>query len=79
MPSSRRFQSFELRIRDATGRLRKILGEQASLTVAQVEQEFDRTYRAVLRGGMTDRDGLADMVLLRELAHHGNLSRVVLE
>jgi hypothetical protein len=34
---------------------------------------------AVAHGRTQDRDGVADVVLVRELAHHGHLSRVVLE
>ncbi len=79
MPSSKRWQGSELHINDATGRIRTMLGEHASLTIAQVEQEFDRMHRAVIRGSMTDRDAAADTVLVRELTHHGRLSRVVVE
>ena len=79
MPSSRRFQALELQVHDATGRLRTVLGNQASFTLAQIEDVFDRTHAAVVRGHVTDRAAVADVVLLRELAHHGRLSRLVLQ
>ena len=78
MPASRRFQALELHVHDGTGRLRPLLGDQASFTTPQVEDVFDRTHAAVVRGQVTDRGAVADVVLLRELAHHGRLSRLVL-
>ena len=80
MPIARRLQSLELRVRDPAGRLRPVFATAASaLTVEQVEAEFSRTHEAVARGQPTDRERVADVVLLRELAHHGALSRIVLE
>jgi hypothetical protein len=79
MPSSRSFRNLEMHVRDSAGRVRRSLGEQASFTPAQVEQAFDRVHDAVAHGRATDRDGVADVVLLRELAHHGRLSRIVLD
>ncbi|HEX7889281.1 MAG TPA: hypothetical protein VF522_07990 [Ramlibacter sp.] len=78
MPSSKRFHALELQVHDATGRLRPLLGEQASFTVAELELEFDRTHDAVVRGRAGDRAAVADVVLLRELAHHGRLSGIAL-
>lgn len=79
MPSSRRLQGLELRIADATGRLKTTLGDDASFTLAQVEAEFSRTHAAAARGQVKNRESVAHIVLLRELAHHGNLSRIVIE
>ena len=78
MPSSRSFQGLELRVRDESGRVRSRLGGQASCTVDQVERAFTRAHDAVAHARVTDREGVADVVLLRELAHHGRLSRLVL-
>lgn len=78
MPSSKRFQALELLVHDAAGRLRRSLGEQARLTPAELEQAFNRTHDAVAHGRSIDRDGVADVVLLRELAHHGSLSSILL-
>jgi hypothetical protein len=78
MPSSRSLEGLELRVRDTTGRVRRSLGGQASCTVDQVEQAFNRAHDAVAHARVTDREDIADVVLLRELAHHGRLSRIVL-
>jgi hypothetical protein len=78
MPSSRLLQGLPLTVHDATGRLRGMLGESASFTLAEVEQAFSRAHDAVAHGRAASRGGVADVVLLRELAHHGRLSRIVL-
>lgn len=78
MPSSRLLHGLELKVRDATGRVRGMLGEATSFTLAQVEQAFNRAHDAVAHGRPVSREGVADVVLLRELAHHGRLSRIVL-
>jgi len=79
MPSSKRFQGLDLRVRDATGRVRGNLGDPSSLTSGQVEQAFDRVFDAVAHGRSIEPENVADVVLLRELAHHGKLARVLLE
>lgn len=79
MPCSKSFQELELRVRDATGRVRRCLGEQALFTPAQVEQAFNRAFDRVAHARSIDRDCVADLVLLRELAHHGKLSAILLE
>ncbi|MBK6007962.1 hypothetical protein JJB11_17825 [Ramlibacter ginsenosidimutans] len=78
MPSSRLLQGLELKVRDATGRMRSMLGASASFTLAEVEQAFARAHDAVAHGRPVSRGGVADVVLLRELAHHGRLSRILL-
>ena len=79
MPSSRRLQGLDLRVRDATGRVRAALGEQSSFTPEQMEQAFNRAFDAVAHERAIDAASVADVVLLRELVHHGSLSRVLLE
>ena len=79
MPSSKRFQGLDLRVRDRTGRVRGSVGGPSSLTPEQVEQAFNRVFDAVAHGRPIEPESVADVVLLRELAHHGKLARVVLE
>jgi hypothetical protein len=79
MPSSRRFQGLELQVRDVTGRLRRSLGEPSSFTSEAIEQAFNRAFDAVAHGRPIEPESVADVVLLREVAHHGRLSRVVIE
>lgn len=78
MPISRLMQGLELQVHDATDRVRGMLGASASFTLAEVEQAFTRAHDAVAHGRAVSRVGVADVVLLRELAHHGRLSRIVL-
>ena len=78
MRFSKSFDSLQLEIRDTTGRLGRQLGKQAVYTLEQVEQAFTRVHDAVVHGQVSDRDAVADVVLLRELAHHGRLSSIVL-
>ena len=78
MPSSRLLQGLELKVHDATGRMRSMLGASGSFTLDEVEQAFARAHDAVAPGRPVSRSGVADVVLLRELAHHGRLSRIVL-
>lgn len=79
MLSSKRFQGLGLRVRGATGRVRAALGDPSSLTPEQVEQAFNRAFDAVAHGRPIDPASVADVVLLRELVHHGGLSRVLLQ
>ena len=79
MPSSKSIEGLELRVRDATGRVRGTLGDRESLTPEELEQAFDRAHDAVAHARATGREGVADVVLLRELVHHGRLARVVVE
>ena len=79
MPSSRLLQGLELTVHDATGRTGAVLGNQASLDLPQIEQAFTLAHASVARGRDPSRGGVADVVLLRELAHHGRLSRILLE
>jgi hypothetical protein len=78
MRFSKSFDSLQLEVRDTTGRLRRQLGKQAVYTLEQAEQAFTRVHDAVVHGEVSDRDAVADVVLLRELAHHGRLSSIVL-
>ena len=79
MPSSKRLQGLDLRVRDATGRVRAALGDPSSLTPEQVEQAFNRAFDAVAHGRPIDPSSVANVVLLRELVHHGGLARVTLD
>lgn len=79
MPSSRLFQGLSLRVHDPRGRLRPLLGAGCSLTTEDVEQVFNSTHRALARTPLDERDAVAGLVLLRELAHHGRLSGIVIE
>jgi hypothetical protein len=76
MPFSKLLSGLELRVRDETGRLREVIGEQASFTAEDVEQVFTRVFDAVGHGREIDRYGVADVVLVRELVHHGRVARV---
>jgi len=70
------------RVRPAFGdmrdlmRVRKVMGEQGSFTAEDVEQVFTRVFDAVGYGRAIGRDVLADVVLVRELVHHGRIARV---
>lgn len=77
MPFARRLRSLELRLHDPCGRARALFGVDGGLTVEQVEAEFSRMHEAVARGQACGPERVADVVLLRELAHHGALSRIV--
>lgn len=77
MPYSKSFQGMQLQVHDETGRLRSKLRGQASWTLEQAEQAFNRIHDAVAHDRATDREGVADVVLLREIAHHGRLSGIV--
>jgi hypothetical protein len=79
MPFSKLLSGLELRVRDETGRLREVMGEQGSFTADDVEQVFTRVFDAVGRGRAIDRDAVADVVLIRELVHHTRVSRVWVE
>lgn len=76
MPSSRRVQGLVLRVHGADESLRAMLAGLNELTLAQVEAAFDRAHDAVVRGRASDREGVAAVVLLRELAHHGMPGRI---
>jgi hypothetical protein len=79
MPSSRLLCGLELRVRDETGRVRQVMGEQGRFTAEDVEQVFTRVFDAVGHGREIDRYGVADLVLVRELVHHGRVLRVWIE
>jgi hypothetical protein len=55
------------------------MGEQGSFTAEDVERVFTRVFEAVGHGRAIDRHGVADVVLVRELVHHGRVLRVWVE
>jgi hypothetical protein len=71
MPSSKSFQGFALVVKDTQGRLRDRLGAGSRLTPDDVEIAFTRAFDDVAFARPIDRLLVADMVLLRELVHHG--------
>lgn len=77
MPGSRAWQGLPLRLRDETGRLRQRFGV-ATLDPEQVEAAFSRAWDDVAFERPIDPALVADLVLLRELVHHGALPKVVL-
>jgi hypothetical protein len=79
MPFSKLLSGLELWVRDETGRVREVMGEQGSFTAEDVEQVFSRVFDAVGRGRAIERHDVADVVLVRELVHHGRVSRVSVE
>jgi len=79
MPSSKSIQGLALHVRDNRGRLRDRLGAHASLTPEEAERAFSLAVDDVAFNRPLDRNFVADLVLLRELVHHGRLSRVVLD
>ena len=79
MPSSRSFHGLDLHVRDVPGRLRDGLGAHASLKPEEVECAFSRAFDDVAFSRSIDRGLVADLVLLRELVHHGGLPRILVE
>jgi len=79
MPSSRSFQGLTMHVRNTPVRLRNGFAAAASLTPQEVERAFSGLVDDVAFHRAVDRDFVADLVLLRELVHHGALSGVVLE
>ena len=78
MRFSKSFDSLELEVHDDTGRLRRQLGPRAVFTLEQIEQAFIGVHDAAAHGRVPDREAAADVVLLRELSHHGRLAGIVL-
>ena len=76
MPMTSRMRAFELVVDDATGRLAPLLGEQQDFAPSQFEDIFNWAHGAVVRGTAIEPGAVADVVLLRELAHHGRLARI---
>src|SRR3546814_483436 len=79
MPFSKLFQGLQLKVHDKTGRLRNHFGDHESYSVEQVEQAFANIHYDVVHMRANDKNGVADIVLLRELAHHGRLSGILLD
>lgn len=78
MPSSKSFHGLDLHVRDTSGRLRDRIGAP-SMLASDVEWAFSGMADDVRLHRAVGRDFVADLVLLRELVHHGDLPRVVLE
>ena len=79
MTFSKSIEGLQLLVRDATGRLRISLHGKRTFAPADVEDAFERLLQRVAHGRSTNRESTADIVLLRELVHHGSLSQVILE
>lgn len=77
MPSSKSFQGLELQVRDVSGRVYGGLGER-SVSAAGMEEAFTGVHAAVAHDRSISPEWVADAVLLRELAHHAKISRIVL-
>lgn len=79
MPSSKAFHGRELQVRDATGRVAGAFSTQPNLAPDDVEAAFTRAFDAVSHGRNTAREGVAHIVLLRELVHHGRLPAILVD
>lgn len=79
MPFSRRLIGLALRVRDGGVGLNARLGAGADLAPQAIEAAFSAAFDDVALGRAIDAPTLAAIVLLRELVHHGALTRVVLE
>jgi hypothetical protein len=79
MPSSKSVQGFVLQVRDASGRLRRRLGAQPHFTPEEIERAFSAAVDDVAFGRAVDREAVADLVMVRELVHHGALTAIVLQ
>jgi hypothetical protein len=79
MPFSKSLQGSELHVHDGQGQLRQYLGAPLSLEPSDIERAFTRAADDIAFGRPVERELLAGLVLLRELVHHGALSRVVME
>ena len=65
-----------LRIEDRAGRVRASLPAAALSSQADVELAFTRAFDAVAFGRPVERELVGDLVVLRELVHHANVTRV---
>jgi hypothetical protein len=79
MPFSRALTGTTLHVRDASGELRQFFFAPTVLEPADIERAFTRAADDVAFGRPMSRSLLAGLVILRELVHHGALSRVELE
>ncbi|QRR32440.1 hypothetical protein JNX00_12140 [Hydrogenophaga sp. YM1] len=79
MPFSKSLRGAVLHVQDTQGQLRQFLAAPVTLEPADVEQVFTRAADDIAFGRPMDRVLLAGLVLLRELVHHGALSRVEIE
>jgi hypothetical protein len=79
MPSSKSWQGFALRVAGTQGWLRDRLGPHAAATPDQTERAFSGMVADMAFGRPIDSQDVADLVLLRELVHHGALSGILIE
>lgn len=78
MPASRSFQGLALHVTGDRAGLRERLGQRTNFTPDEVERAFSTAADDVAFRRPVPRELIADLVLLRELVHHGRLSRIVL-
>ena len=76
MPSSKSWQGVQMRVLDETGHLLAALGAGRPASPDEVERAFSDSVEDVVRGRAVDASCLADLVLLRELVHHGAVTAV---
>lgn len=81
MPYTALLQGQTLDVRDVTGRLEATLSMYAAqsasyLSLAEIEQVFLTMVDRVLRHAPADVATVADIILVRELAHHGQVTGV---
>src|SRR4051812_1790248 len=77
MPHAKALAGETLEVHDRRGRLVSGLGGAAAFSPEQIEDEFRRIVEVRTLGGLAPAF-VADLVLVRELVHHGRLVRVVL-
>ena len=76
MPSSKAMHGLALRVGEASGRLRVRLAGASRVAPDAVEHAFSDVLRDVSLGRPIDRSLVADLVVLREMVHHGALTHV---
>ncbi|WP_417252274.1 hypothetical protein [Castellaniella sp.] len=78
MPFSKALQGLQLKICDKTDRLKSYFDEHQPYSVEQIERIFSNVHYEVAHVQEVERNSVADIVLVREFAHHGRLSGIVL-
>ncbi|WP_442593235.1 hypothetical protein ACSBPU_18275 [Parapusillimonas sp. JC17] len=78
MPFSKLFEGLQLQVLDRNGGLRSYFADHEYCSLEQVEQVFTNVHYEVVHGRENNKNSVSDIVLLRELAHHGRLSGIVL-
>ena len=76
MPASRSFHRMPLQLEDERGLLRHRFGAAAILTPQAVEDVFSQVVNDVAARRPADPEFVADLILLRELVHHGAVPQV---